>query len=116
MNILLIGLVTFAAGYAVPSALLAFTFLSGAGLLWFAWTATMAVGTPADAPHLAWLLVSIAMAAPALIYWIHGVAVSRGAMRRAYARRGRWIEGAFAVVAPALIRQGFVSVKRRAGP
>lgn len=84
----------------------------------FAWTATIAVGTPADAPHLAWVLVPLAMGVTLAIYLVYGFAFSRAPMRRAYARLSRWMDGAasvlFGLAGIALIRDGVLSLTRKA--
>ncbi|MEM7641402.1 MAG: LysE family transporter [Pseudomonadota bacterium] len=84
----------------------------------FAWTATIAVGTPADMPGLAWVLVPAAMVVTILIYALYAAAFSRPPMRRAYDRARRWIEGAasalFALAGLALLRDAALSLARRA--
>ncbi len=83
----------------------------------FAWTATIAVGTPPDMPGLAWLLVPLTMVATVLIYAIYGLIFSRPLMRGAYASARRWIDGVasglFALAGLALMRDGAFALARR---
>ncbi|MEM8825291.1 MAG: LysE family transporter, partial [Pseudomonadota bacterium] len=84
----------------------------------FAWTATIAVGTPADAPGLAWLLVPLATLLAVAINGGYALVFSRPPMRRAYDRARAWIEGTaaslFALAGLALIRDAALSMVRRA--
>ncbi|WGH79214.1 LysE family translocator [Jannaschia ovalis] len=84
----------------------------------FAWTATIAVGTPAAAPGLAWLLVPLATILAVAINGGYALVFSRRAMRRAYDRTRRWIDGMaaalFGLAGLALIRDGLIGAVRRA--
>ncbi|MBM2577200.1 LysE family transporter [Jannaschia sp. Os4] len=64
----------------------------------FAWTAAIAVGTPPEAPALAWLLVPMATVAAVAINGTYAVVFSRPAFRTAYARARRWLDGIAATV------------------
>ncbi|GIT90214.1 amino acid transporter [Jannaschia pagri] len=83
----------------------------------FAWTATIAVGTPVDAPELAWLLVPLAMGVTVAIYLVYGFAFSRGPMRLAYRRLRRWLDAGasalFGLAGLGLIRDGLLTLWRR---
>jgi threonine/homoserine/homoserine lactone efflux protein len=83
-----------------------------------AWTAAIAVGTPPDAPGLAWALVPLATLAAVAINGGYAIVFSRPPMRRAYDRARRWIDGAaaglFALAGLALLRDGLTGALRRA--
>ncbi|MEM7490524.1 MAG: LysE family transporter [Pseudomonadota bacterium] len=83
----------------------------------FAWTATIAVGTPPDMPALAWVLVPAAMAVTVAIYALYAAAFSRPLLRRAYGTARRWIDGAtsalFALAGLALLRDAALQAVRR---
>ncbi len=84
----------------------------------FAWTATIAVGTPAEAPGLAWLLVPLATGVTVAIYTGYSLAFSRSPLRKAYARLRVWMSavtaGLFALAGAALLRDGVLTAMRRA--
>ena len=63
-----------------------------------AWSATIAVGAPPDAPLAAFVLVPLCMAATVAIYVAYAAVFSLPAMRRGYRAARRWIEGATAAL------------------
>lgn len=63
-----------------------------------AWSATIAVGAPPEAPWAAFALVPLCVAATVAIYAIYAAVFSLPAMRRGYRAARRWIEGATAAL------------------
>ena len=63
-----------------------------------AWSATIAVGAPPDAPMAAVALVPLCLAATVAIYAAYAAVFSLPAMRRGYRAARRWIEGATAAL------------------
>ncbi|SDZ55671.1 Threonine/homoserine/homoserine lactone efflux protein [Jannaschia faecimaris] len=82
-----------------------------------AWTATIAVGTPPDAPGMAWLLVPLAALVTVMIYVFYGLFFSLPVMRSAYGRMRRWIDGiaagVFGAAGLGLMSEGVSSALRR---
>ena len=83
----------------------------------FAWSATIAVGTPEGAPWAPFLLVPLCMGVMVAIYVLYGLVFSRPVMREAYAGLRRWVEGAaaalFGLAGLGLLRDGLLSAARR---